>query len=172
MIDSKRKKEEIKVNKANKKRTRMSRGEMEKAVKMWREGDQGLDQYLIDHGIGHIGKWKQNQKARYGKPEEPTLGDAMEGMKNAAAMFFGACEDMGLNIGKTEPEESSDDSITMEYRTTGISTQIGDWQYFKKSGYLDWTPLDGNGIVSMSLEEWKELMKLFPEVLKVLEVEL
>ena len=63
-------------------------------------------------------------------------------------------------------------ATTMEYKTTGISTPIGDWQYFKKSGYLDWTPLDGNGTVSMNLEEWKELMELFPEVLKVLEVRL
>ena len=31
----------------------------------------------------------------------------------------------------------------MEYRVTGISTGAGDFQYFKKSGYLDWTPLDG-----------------------------
>lgn len=63
-------------------------------------------------------------------------------------------------------------ATTMMYKTTGISTPIGDWQYFKKNGYLDWTPLDGNGTVSLNLEEWKELMKLFPEVLKVLGVEL
>ena len=60
----------------------------------------------------------------------------------------------------------------MEYKTTGISTPIGDWQYFRKQGYLDWTPLDGNGPVSMSLEEWRELMRLFPEIRKVLEVEM
>ena len=60
---------------------------------------------------------------------------------------------------------------TMEYKTTGISTPIGDWQYVKRAGYLDWTTLTGE-TVSMSLEEWKELMKLFPEVLKVLEVKL
>ena len=57
------------------------------------------------------------------------------------------------------------------YSTTGISTPIGDWQYIKKAGYLDWTTLTGE-TVSMSLEEWKELMELFPEVLKVLEVKL
>lgn len=59
-----------------------------------------------------------------------------------------------------------------EYRTTGISTAIGDFQYFRKSGYLDWTPLDGNGTVSMNTEEWKELLKLIPDVAGVLGVEL
>lgn len=61
---------------------------------------------------------------------------------------------------------------SFEYRTTGISTAIGDFQYFRKSGYLDWTPLDGNGTVSMNTEEWKELLKLIPDVARVLGVEL
>ena len=60
----------------------------------------------------------------------------------------------------------------MEYRVTGISTPIGDWQYFKKNGYLDWTPLDGCGTVSMNLAEWKELLKVIPDVARVLGVEL
>lgn len=60
----------------------------------------------------------------------------------------------------------------MEYRVTGISTPIGDWQYFKKNGYLDWTPLDGCGTVSMNLDEWKELLKVLPIVAGVLGVEL
>ena len=61
---------------------------------------------------------------------------------------------------------------SMEYRVTGISTPIGDWQYFKKNGYLDWTPLDGCGTVSMNLAEWKELLKVIPDVARVLGVEL
>ena len=60
----------------------------------------------------------------------------------------------------------------MEYRVTGISTPIGDWQYFQKNGYLDWTPLDGCGTVSMNLAEWKELLKVIPDVARVLGVEL
>ena len=87
-----------------------------------------------------------------------TLGDAMNGMKEATDMFFDQIPFKCI-------------ATTMEYKTTGISTPIGDWQYIKKAGYLDWTTLSGETI-SMSLEEWKELMKLFPEVLKVLEVEL
>lgn len=58
-----------------------------------------------------------------------------------------------------------------EYRTTGISTSVGDFQFFKKQGYLDWTNLNGETI-SMNLAEWKEFMKIFPLVQKVLEVRL
>lgn len=58
-----------------------------------------------------------------------------------------------------------------EYKTTGISTAVGDFQYFRKNGYLDWTDLNGE-TVSMNLEEWREFMKIFPFVLKTLEVEL
>lgn len=77
-----------------------------------------------------------------------------------------------LNIETPEPEKVKFICTTMEYKTTGISTPIGDWQYFKKSGYLDWTPIGENAVVSLNLEEWKELIKLFPEVLKVLGVEM
>ena len=58
-----------------------------------------------------------------------------------------------------------------EYKTTGISTAVGDFQYFRKNGYLDWTDLNGE-TVSMNLDEWREFMKIFPFVLKTLEVEL
>ena len=58
----------------------------------------------------------------------------------------------------------------IEYKVTGISTSVGDFQYFRKQGFIDWTDLSGETI-SMSLAEWTELMKLWPFVLKVLEVE-
>ena len=59
-----------------------------------------------------------------------------------------------------------------EHRITGIETQIGDFQYFRRNGYLDWTPLDGNGTVSLTVEEWKGLLKLMPLIAKRLGVEL
>lgn len=59
----------------------------------------------------------------------------------------------------------------MEYRVTGISTTAGDFQYFKRIGYIDWTTASGESI-SLKLDEWKELMKIWPFVLKVLEVKL
>jgi hypothetical protein len=168
LADSKGKEE---VMNKTAKRSRMNAVEMDEAIRLFREGDSSLDQYLTDHGITNIPKWKANTKQRYGVPKEPTLGEAMTGMKDAADEFFGKCEAMGLKL-DSEPQSPVPVPPPIEYRVTGISTAIGDFQYFKKSGYIDWTPLDGNGTVSMNLEEWKELMKIWPFVLKVLEVEL
>ncbi len=100
-----------------------------------------------------------------GENYEVSVGEAMDNMKDAADEFFGKCEDMGLKIRK-EPEKPQ-----FEYKTTGISTSVGDFQYFRKQGYLDWTALDG-GTVSMNLEEWKEFLSVFPEAMRVLGVEL
>ena len=58
----------------------------------------------------------------------------------------------------------------IEYKVTGIDTGIGSFQYFRKSGYLDWTPLDDNGTVSLTVEEWRELLKQLPEVMDILKV--
>ena len=74
-------------------------------------------------------------------------------------------------FGENGWKEIKEVSRPPEYRVTGISTEAGDFQYFKKSGYLDWTTPTGE-TVSMSLEEWKELMRIWPFVLKVLGVEL
>ena len=59
-----------------------------------------------------------------------------------------------------------------EFKITGIYTAVGTFTYCKKQGYVDWDPMDGNSTVSMNLEEWKEFMKVFPEAMKVLGVEL
>ena len=61
--------------------------------------------------------------------------------------------------------------IEYQYRVTGISTEAGDFQYYRKQSFLDWTTLDGTA-VSMSLAEWAALMRVFPEVSRVLGVDL
>ena len=61
--------------------------------------------------------------------------------------------------------------IEYQYRVTGISTEAGDFQYYRKQSFLDWTTLDGTA-VSMSLAEWAALMRVFPEVVRVLGVDL
>ena len=158
------------------KRTRMSRDDMAEAVRMWKANDPGLDQYLTDHGITHIGKWKQNARDRYGvaapatvKVDGPLRIETPEANKVEVVELRGP--DYKFSGGPEPGERINVTYTTMEYKTTGISTPIGDWQYIKKAGYLDWTTLTGE-TVSMNLEEWKEFMKLFPEVLKVLEVRL
>ena len=158
------------------KRTRMNRDDMAEAVRMWKANDPGLDQYLTDHGITHIGKWKQNARDRYGvaapatvKVDGPLRIETPETNKVEVVELRGP--DYKFSGGPEPGERINVTYTTMEYKTTGISTPIGDWQYIKKAGYLDWTTLTGE-TVSMNLEEWKEFMKLFPEVLKVLEVRL
>lgn len=166
---SERKKED-EVNKTPIKRTRMKPEDMAKALSLFQSGDSSLDQFLKDHGITHVAKWKANAKARHPeqvaevKVDGPVQSEKPENcVKGPVSVdeFYKMVHESQFRCIAT----------TMEYKTTGISTPIGDWQYIKKAGYLDWTTLTGE-TVSMSLEEWKELMKLFPEVLKVLEVRL
>ena len=169
LIDGERKKED-EVNKTPLKRARMKPEDMAKALSLFQSGDSSLDKFLKDHGITHVAKWKANAKARHpeqvseAKVDGPVPSEMPENcVKGPVSVdeFYKMVQESQLRCIAT----------TMEYKTTGISTPIGDWQYIKKAGYLDWTTLSGE-TVSMSLEEWKELMKLFPEVLKVLEVEL
>lgn len=61
----------------------------------------------------------------------------------------------------------------IEYKVTGISTAVGDFQYYKRNDYLDWSPIGNcNDTVSLKVEEWKELLKVLPEAAKVLGVDI
>lgn len=159
----KEKKEEEQMKKDNEpiKRLRMSKDDMAEAVRLWRENDPGLEQYLKDHGINHIGKWKQNQKLRYGK-SVPASTVKLDGAIRIETKEPAQVE--VLTVGTPVPPP-------FEYKTTGISTEAGDFQYYRKQGFLDWTTLDGTA-VSMSLAEWAALMRVFPEVVRVLGVDL
>lgn len=159
----KEKKEEEQMKKDNEpiKRLRMSKDDMAEAVRLWRENDPGLEQYLKDHGINHIGKWKQNQKLRYGK-SVPAATVQVDGPIRIQTKEPAQVE--VLTVGTPVPPP-------FEYKTTGISTEAGDFQYYRKQGFLDWTTLDGTA-VSMSLAEWAALMRIFPEVVRVLGVEM
>ena len=100
------------------------------------------------------------------KEEKPvTAADAMAACQDAADTFFGQCRDMGLL--KDQPAESEPE---MEYKVTGIRTELGNFQYYKKTGFIDWTPNDGNDTVSLNLDEWKQFINDWPKVLKVLGV--
>ena len=100
------------------------------------------------------------------KQEKPvTAADAMAACQDAADTFFGQCQDMGLL--KDQPAESEPE---MEYKVTGIRTELGNFQYYKKTGFIDWTPNDGNDTASLNLDEWKQFINDWPKVLKVLGV--
>ena len=77
----------------------------------------------------------------------------------------------GKTLAKIDVPKMTPVAPPFEYRITGISTAVGDFQYYKKQGYLDWTPIGScNDTVSMKVEEWKEFTKIFPLVQKALEV--
>ena len=79
-----------------------------------------------------------------------------------------------LNVETPEPEKVTFvDGGAIPFKMTGMSTEAGDFQYFKKAGYLDWTPGGTyDDTVSLKVEEWKALMKVLPVVIRMLEVEM
>lgn len=79
-----------------------------------------------------------------------------------------------LNVETPEPEKVTFvDGGTIPFKMTGMSTEAGDFQYFKKAGYLDWTPGGTyDDTVSLKVEEWKALIKVLPVVIRMLGVEL
>lgn len=100
------------------------------------------------------------------KEEKPvTAADAMAACQDAADTFFGQCRDMGLL--KDQPAENEPE---MEYKVTGIRTELGNFQYYRKTGFIDWTPNDGNDTASLNLDEWRQFINDWPKVLKVLGV--
>ena len=79
-----------------------------------------------------------------------------------------------LNVETPEPEKVTFvDGGTIPFKMTGMSTEAGDFQYFKKAGYLDWTPGGTyDDTVSLKVEEWKALIKVLPVVIRMLGVEM
>ena len=159
----KEKKEEEQMKKDNEpiKRLRMSKDDMAEAVRLWRENDPGLEQYLKDHGINHIGKWKQNQKLRYGK-SVPAATVNVDG-----PIWIQTKEKDMVKVIET-PKKT--DEFEKSCRVTALDTPIGEFHYDKRHGYLDWDW--DNNTMSLSVEEWKEFRKWFPVVLQELGVDL
>ena len=98
--------------------------------------------------------------------QEPTLSDSVEGMTDAVNDFFGECEKMGLKLaGDPEPP--------IEYKVTGIDAEMGNFQYYRKTQYMDWVPVScPSELVSMNIDEWKQLIRDLPRIMEILGVEL
>lgn len=93
-----------------------------------------------------------------------TAAEAMEGMKAAADEFFAKCEDMGLKLDK----EPAPTEFEMAKKITGLMVEIGDFHYYPRTEYVDWTPVGHTEIVSLNTDEWKQVIRDLPEVLKEL----
>jgi len=120
------------------------------------------------------GKWEKMETPE-AVPTVKVDGPVRIQTENPEKIFVGTLKaETPEHIGKIKREYPPAEELfpEFEHRITAIETQIGDFHYFRKQGYLDWTPLDGCGTVSMTVEEWKDLLKLFPLIAKRLGVEL
>ena len=108
------------------------------------------------------------------KQEEPkaTLADAMAGMQEATDTFFSACEKMGLKTIVDNDVEAKLPEKKLEKRVTGIMVEIGDFHYYPKTGYVDWTPVGHTDTVSLLDDEWRQVVEDLPKVLRELGVSL
>ena len=77
-----------------------------------------------------------------------------------------------VNAGKQKPVPVPVNENNFPFLTTGISTPIGEFRYYAKQKYLDWTPLGQDDNVSLNTYEWEQFMKHFPKVLEILGVKL
>ena len=93
-----------------------------------------------------------------------TAAEAMEGMKAAADEFFSKCEEMGLKLDK----EPAPTEFEMAKKITGLMVEIGDFHYYPRTEYVDWTPVGHTEIVSLNTDEWKQVIRDLPEVLREL----
>ena len=170
-----------------------------KAVEIALAGGDPL-KYLKDHGAGNApAMWytiKQNlsetdpekfsqlpdlrskgnsrKEPEIEKAEEPTLADAMTGMKEATDDFFGKCEEMGLKMGKQEKPKITQpvnyDGMTVReveglfgrYRRTDIGSAT----------YIDYESKDGADELSMTVEHWKAFIVEIRNAGQILGVEL
>ena len=150
LADNEREKE-AKMDKQ--KRGRLSAEVMAKAVKMFRDGDSGLDQYLADNGVTNIKKWKENAKARYGAPE---ITVATVKIDEPIRIQTETPEKVEVEPVGTPPDVTHPvvfDGMTVReiegnfgrYRRSDVSKEI----------YIDFEFKDINDTISMTVDQWR-----------------
>lgn len=140
-------KKEIVMKKSAQPRARMTREEMDTAMRIWRDGGD-LDAYLKAHGITNIAKWKMNAKNR--RPAEVPAEDPVRPQL---------------------PEEPAEEKPRKKYKTTGIrSEEFGEFYFDKKYNSIDWRTDEGEEI-SLSPVGWLNLAAELPDILSELGVE-
>lgn len=88
----------------------------------------------------------------------------------------------GVTYEKAEPEDDPEGQKSakpapvkkapeFEYSVTGIKTEAGEFRWFRRQGYLDWDPADGDlDTISMKAGDWKALLEILPKAMKLLGV--
>ena len=105
-----------------------------------------------------------NRKPRAKKEEpakEATREDVMDEVRETV---------LSVNNGKVKPPKPLEPPL--DFTVTGISTPIGEFRWYAKQKYLDWTPIGHDDNVSLNTYEWALFRLRFPDVLKILGVDL
>lgn len=169
----KEKKEEEQMKKDNEpiKHTRMSRDDMAEAVRMWKANDPGLDQYLTDHGITHIGKWKQNARDRYGVAAPATVKvDGPLRIETPETNRVDVVEVPEKKVGGMCPPPDEDNEFI--FQTVAVrNKKLGTFYYDEKHGTIDWRHPYGEEI-SLYPEDYRLLRDSIDMILHTLGVEL
>ena len=92
-----------------------------------------------------------------------TLADAMEGMQDAAEEFFGACEDMGLDLGKDETPEEQKITQPVVYDGMTVREIEGGFGRYRRSDvhgsiYIDFEYTEGADVISLTDKQWRSFM--------------
>ena len=124
----------------------------------------------------HIREWlKKTDPARYQlipadfKPSDK-LKDQLPVVKLTGPIRIETPEANQVTVAEIQ-EKKPEKKPRMEYKTTGIATEMGDFRYFKRSGYIDWDPVsDLSTTVSLNVDEWRQLIRYMPEVMRILGV--
>ena len=153
------------------KRPRMSRDDMQEAVRMWREDDAGLDQYLMDHGVNDVIKWKRNAKIRYGK--EPAACVKVDGPIRIETPETNKVEVVEVPEKKVDalclPPDEDNEFI---FQTVAVrNKKLGTFYYDEKHGTIDWRHPYGEEI-SLYPEDYRLLRDSIDMILHTLGVEM
>jgi len=112
----------------------------------------------------------EEYRAEQAAKPEGTLADAVQGMTEAADMFFGACEEMGLKMESSEKPKITRPVNYMGLDITAVrAPDLGEFYYDHKFNSIDWR-FEGEEIF-IAPNDWKRLLELLPTILKVLGVD-
>ena len=122
---------------------------------------------------GDVETYNKIQAAQQKKPE-PTLADAMTGMKDAADTFFGQCEDMGLKLDKPEEPKEMKPVNYDGFNVRAVEGDYGSYHFQEINGkqWLDFDDKECANEMSMTVEQWRGFLAEIRKAALILGVEL
>ena len=108
------------------------------------------------------------------KSQEPTLADAMAGMKDAADQFFGMCDDMGLKLDKQEDPKITKPVNYDGFNVRAVEGDYGSYHFQEINGkqWLDYDDKECANEMSMTVEQWRGFLAEIRKAALILGVEL